>query len=39
MTSEQVLQERVQAVDGTLRIESAPGAGTRIAVEIPRKEM
>ena len=33
------MAERVQAVDGTLRIESAPGAGTRIAVEIPRKEM
>ena len=33
------MAERVQAVDGALRIESAPGAGTRIAVEIPRKEM
>ena len=33
------MAERVQTVDGALRLESAPGAGTRIAVKIPRKEM
>lgn len=32
------MAERVHEMDGTLRIDSAPGAGTRIAVEIPRKE-
>ena len=30
------MQERVAAVQGTLTIESAPGAGTRIVAEMPR---
>lgn len=29
------MHERVTALDGSLRIESTPGSGTRIAVEIP----
>ncbi|MFN2226460.1 MAG: GAF domain-containing protein [Anaerolineae bacterium] len=30
------MRERVQRLDGQLRIESAPGQGTRLTVEIPR---
>jgi signal transduction histidine kinase len=29
------LRSRVEAVDGTLRVDSSPGAGTRIVAEIP----
>lgn len=34
----QFMRERVHEVGGSLRIESAPGAGTRIVATIPRKE-
>jgi len=29
------LADRVEALDGTLRLESPPGAGTRLAAELP----
>jgi signal transduction histidine kinase len=32
------MRERVSLVGGTFAIESAPGAGTRIVVEIPADE-
>ncbi|MGC9333857.1 MAG: GAF domain-containing protein, partial [Anaerolineae bacterium] len=31
------MQERVQRLGGQLRIESAPGCGTRVSVEMPRR--
>jgi signal transduction histidine kinase len=30
------MRERVERLGGTLRVESAPGAGTRVRVEVPR---
>jgi signal transduction histidine kinase len=31
------LRERVRLLGGTLKIETSPGKGTRLAVDIPRK--
>ncbi len=33
------IRERVGALDGTLTLETAPGAGTRLSVQIPLKEV
>jgi len=30
------MRERVERLAGTLRVESSPGAGTRVHVEVPR---
>ena len=34
----QFMHERAEALGGCLRIESSPGAGTRLVLEVPRKE-
>lgn len=33
-----VIRERVEAVDGILQVDSAPGRGTRVVVEVPATE-
>lgn len=35
----QFMRERAEALGGCLRVESSPGAGTRLTLEIPRKEL
>jgi len=34
----QFMQERARQLGGSLQIQSAPGAGSRVALEAPRKE-
>ena len=35
----QFMQERAGQLGGSLKIQSAPGAGTRVVLEVPRKEL
>jgi signal transduction histidine kinase len=32
------MRERVAALDGSLSIDSAPGKGTRVIIELPRSD-
>jgi signal transduction histidine kinase len=35
----QIVQDRVDALEGTLEVTSAPGRGTQIAVRLPVREL
>ena len=34
-----IMRERAEELGGSLRVESEPGAGTRVVAEVPRREV